>query len=55
MQLALQHAEHGYYRVREPLGREGDFVTAPEISQMFGEMSDDRGLVRGSLEKYGKA
>jgi NADH dehydrogenase [ubiquinone] 1 alpha subcomplex assembly factor 7 len=38
MQLALQHPEYGYYRVRQPLGREGDFVTAPEISQMFGEM-----------------
>jgi NADH dehydrogenase [ubiquinone] 1 alpha subcomplex assembly factor 7 len=38
MELALQHPEHGYYRVREPLGREGDFITAPEISQMFGEM-----------------
>ncbi len=38
MELALQNPDHGYYRVREPLGREGDFVTAPEISQMFGEM-----------------
>jgi NADH dehydrogenase [ubiquinone] 1 alpha subcomplex assembly factor 7 len=38
MELALQHPEHGYYRVRKPIGREGDFITAPEISQMFGEM-----------------
>jgi NADH dehydrogenase [ubiquinone] 1 alpha subcomplex assembly factor 7 len=38
MELALQHPQHGYYRVREPLGRTGDFITAPEISQMFGEM-----------------
>jgi NADH dehydrogenase [ubiquinone] 1 alpha subcomplex assembly factor 7 len=38
MELALQHPEHGYYRVREPLGRTGDFITAPEVSQMFGEM-----------------
>jgi NADH dehydrogenase [ubiquinone] 1 alpha subcomplex assembly factor 7 len=38
MELALQHPQHGYYRVRQPLGRDGDFITAPEVSQMFGEM-----------------
>ncbi len=38
MALALGHPEHGYYRRRDPLGRAGDFITAPEISQMFGEM-----------------
>lgn len=38
MELALQHPEHGYYRHGDPLGRAGDFITAPEISQMFGEM-----------------
>ena len=27
-----------YYSTRDPLGRDGDFTTAPEISQMFGEM-----------------
>jgi len=27
-----------YYATRDPLGRGGDFTTAPEISQMFGEM-----------------
>lgn len=36
--LCLADPEHGYYRTREPFGAEGDFVTAPEISQLFGEM-----------------
>jgi SAM-dependent MidA family methyltransferase len=27
-----------YYATRDPLGAQGDFTTAPEISQMFGEM-----------------
>ena len=38
MALALGHPEHGYYMTRDPFGRGGDFTTAPEISQMFGEM-----------------
>jgi SAM-dependent MidA family methyltransferase len=38
MAECLWHPEHGYYATRDPLGRAGDFTTAPEISQMFGEM-----------------
>lgn len=38
MELCLWHPQHGYYISRDPLGREGDFTTAPEVSQMFGEL-----------------
>jgi SAM-dependent MidA family methyltransferase len=37
MAECLLHPRHGYYATRDPLGAAGDFTTAPEISQMFGE------------------
>lgn len=37
MAAALGDPEHGYYLRRDPFGAGGDFVTAPEVSQMFGE------------------
>jgi len=39
MRLCLTHPQHGYYSSdRNPIGAGGDFTTAPEVSQMFGEL-----------------
>jgi len=49
---ALGHPVHGYYRRAAAIGSAGDFITAPEVSQMFGELAGawlaDRWLAMGS-------
>lgn len=56
MALCLGHPEHGYYMTRDPLGARGDFTTAPEVSQMFGELVGlwlaDRWLASGAPKPF---
>ena len=34
----LYHKDLGYYQKKNPFGKKGDFITAPNISNLFGEM-----------------
>ncbi len=38
MQEAMFNEASGYYRTKNPIGKDADFITAPEISQVFGEL-----------------
>ena len=38
METCLYHKQYGYYMTKNPIGKDGDFITAPEISAVFGEL-----------------
>ncbi len=52
----LMHPVHGYYQKERVFGKDGDFITAPEVSQMFGEMLGlwvaDRWTTMGSPSQF---
>src|SRR5271155_5713077 len=49
MAIALHDPEGGYYARHDPLGATGDFITAPEISQIFGELGPGSGALLGDF------
>lgn len=52
MQTVLSHPEYGYYAQGQKIGADGDFITAPEISQLFGEIA--AGFLGHIWTLYGK-
>ena len=38
MSLSMNRLDSSYYRASSPIGKNADFITAPEVSQLFGEI-----------------
>lgn len=55
IKIALTHPEHGFYMTQDPFGARGHFTTAPEVSQLFGELlglwAVDQWIQMGTPEK----